>query len=156
MLERFRGCQQFDGKQIFRVFHDRPQFDRGRHPHRNMILLPGGSRDVVDAGGMRQHFRFVQKRRRRDLRNHHAGLQAGLSRKKSWQTVAQVRIHQALDSPFADAHQIRQGNGRKIQRKGQGRAVKISARNDITAFGKHKRIVGRARALDFQNLFHIP
>src|SRR5436190_14303155 len=100
-----------------------------------MILLSGGSWDVVDAGGMRQHFRFVQKRGRRDLRNHHAGLQAWLSREKGRQTETQIGIHQALDSPFADAHQIRYCNGSKIERESQGRAVKISARNDITAFG---------------------
>src|SRR6266566_2712289 len=65
-----------------------------------MILLPSGSRDVVDAGGMGQHFRFVQKRGRRDVRDHHAGLQAWFSRKKGWQTVTQVGIHQSLNSPF--------------------------------------------------------
>jgi hypothetical protein len=105
---------------------------------------------------MRQYFRFVQQRGGGDLRNHHAGLQAGLSREKGRQAITQVGIDHALDSSLADAHQIRQRDGGKIKCVRQWRTMKISARNDITAFWKHKRIVGRARALDLQNFLHIP
>ena len=128
-------------------------FKRSSHSHRDVIFLAGRSRQIINARRMGQDLGFVQERDRSDMRDHETGLHAGILRKERRQSFAQIRIRQAIDPAFADAHQIGHGDRRIIKRKGERRAVKISARKDIAVIGKNERVIGRGAGLDRENLF---
>ena len=64
-------------------------FNAASHSHRNMIFLSSRSRQIVDARRVSQDLGFVEKRDRRDVRNHEAGLHAGMLRKEGGQSFVQ-------------------------------------------------------------------
>ena len=70
MFQTFSSREQLDGEQIFRKIDNRPQLQRARHSHGNVIFFSAGSCDVVNAGRMREHTRFVHQRGSGDVRNH--------------------------------------------------------------------------------------
>src|SRR5215831_1266908 len=77
MFQTFSSGKELDGEQIFRKIDDRPQLQRARHSHGYVIFFSAGRCDVVNAGRMREHARFVDQRGRRDMRNHETRFQAG-------------------------------------------------------------------------------
>ena len=87
------------------------------------------------------------------MRNHKARMQARFPREKRRQPFALVRINQAIGAAFADAHKIGQRDGGVIERESERRAVKISARDHITAFRKDERIIRGRRGFNQQNFF---
>src|SRR5207302_1658248 len=100
------------------------------------------SGDVVNARWMREHTRFIDQRRSRDVRNHEAGLHTRLSRQKCRQPFVLVWIKQSICPAFAHAHQIGNCNCRVIERKREWRAMKIAAGNHFIALCEHQRIIG--------------
>ena len=70
MLERFRRREQFDCEKILGKSDNRPQFERARHPHGNVVLLSARRRDIIDTRRMSEHASFVDQRCCRDLRDH--------------------------------------------------------------------------------------
>ena len=65
VAQGFGGGQQFDGGDVLAILHDGAEFEGGGHAHGDVVLLPAGGGDVIDAGGMGQHLAFVEQRRRR-------------------------------------------------------------------------------------------
>src|SRR4029434_3414886 len=55
MFKAFSGCKQFNREQVFRKSDDRPQLQRARHPHGNVIFFSAGGCDVVNACRMSEH-----------------------------------------------------------------------------------------------------
>ena len=108
-----------------------------------MIFFSAGSCDVVNAGRMSEHARFVHQRGSCDMRNHEPRFHSGPPRKKCRKTLALIWISKAIRAAFAHAHQICDRDRGVIERKRKRRSVKISAGNHLTGFGKHKRIIRR-------------
>ena len=79
--------EQLDREHILRVLHDGAQLKRAGHSHRDVIFLPGGSRQIIDARRMRQDLRFVEQRNRSDVRNHETGLHPGMLREERRQIL---------------------------------------------------------------------
>ena len=77
------------------------------------------------------------------MRNHEPRFYSGPLRKKCRKTLALIWINKAIRAAFAHAHQIGDRDRRVIERKRERRPVKIPARNHITGFGKHERIIRR-------------
>src|SRR4029453_9705466 len=70
MSQTCSGRKQLDGEQVFRKIHDRSQLQRARHSHGYVIFFSAGGCDVVNAGGMSEHARFIYQRSSCDMRNH--------------------------------------------------------------------------------------
>ena len=56
VLQTFGARQQLDREHVFGVLDDRPQFNRGRHPHRHMVFLSAGGGKIIHTRGMREDF----------------------------------------------------------------------------------------------------
>src|SRR5215471_10796144 len=93
MFQTLSGRKQFDGEQVFRKIDDRSQLQRARHSHGYMVFFPAGGCDVVNAGGMSEHARFIHQRSSCDMRNHEAGFYSGSLRKKCRKTFTLIRIN---------------------------------------------------------------
>src|SRR5437879_623099 len=104
---------------------------------------------------MREHARFVDQSRRRDMHSHEAGLHTWLSRQECGQSFVLVRINQPINPPFAHAHQIDNCNRSVIERKSERRTVKIPARNHISAFREDEWIISRRRRFNQQHIFAV-
>src|ERR1700733_2186658 len=80
---------------------------------------------------MRQHFVFTDERSGGHLRHHESGIEACAGREKWRQTLAERGIHEAFQTALADAGECAQRDREKVEREGDGLAVKISAREHI-------------------------
>src|SRR5438270_8443518 len=87
------------------------------------------------------------------MRNHKPRFYAGMARQKRRQTFALIGIHQSINSPLTDAHQIGERNRGIIETERERRAMKISTGDDVVAVSKHEWIIGRRCGFDRQNLF---
>src|SRR5438270_13549319 len=76
-----------------------------------------------------------------------------MARQKRGQTFALIGIHQSINSPLADAHEIGERNRGVIERKPERRTVKISTGDDVAAVSKYEWIIGRRGGFDRQNPF---
>ena len=68
MFQTLSGSEQLDGEHVFRKVDNCPQFQRARHTHGHVVFFSARRRDVIDAGWMREHARFVYQRRGCDMR----------------------------------------------------------------------------------------
>ncbi len=113
---------------MFGIVYDRAQLGRRRHSHRNMIFLAARRRHVIHAGGMREHFHFIDQRDRGNLRHHVTGSRAGMRGEKRRQPFIEIGIDQTLGAALADAGEIRKYDRGIVQRKGDRRPMKVAAR----------------------------
>src|SRR4029453_7953488 len=143
LLQTFSRCKQLDGEQVFRKIDDRAQLQRTGHSHGHVIFFSAGGCDVVNAGRMSEHARFIHQRGSCDMRDHKPRFHSGPLRKKCRKTLAFIWINKAIGAAFAHAHQISDRDRSVIERKPKWRSVKIPARNHVTGFAKHEQI-GRA------------
>ena len=123
------------------VAHDPSQFPGGTHRHRNHVLLAAVRGDRIDAGRMRKHLALAGERCRGDLRHHEPRVEARIARKKRRQSLIQVRVHEAVDSPLGDRREIRHCNGEKVEYHRDGLAMKVAAREQ-RAVVEDQRVVG--------------
>ncbi len=79
----------------------------------------------------------------------------GPLREKCRQAFVHVRVDQAIGPPLADAHQIGQRNRGVIESQGKRSAVKISAGDNVAAFRKDERIIGRRPRFNRENLVAV-
>src|SRR5207247_6041435 len=104
MLQTFSSRKQLDREQVFRKIDNRPQLQRTRHSHRHVIFFSAGGCDVVNAGWMSEHARFVHQRGSCDMRYHEPRFHSGSPRKKCRETLAFIWINKAIRAPFAHPH----------------------------------------------------
>ena len=91
-----------------------------------MVLLIGRRRDAVDTGGMRELLVLAHQCGGRALRDHEAGVEAGLADEKGWQE-ADGGIDQSRDTAFRDGAHLGDGERDGVRCKGYRLRVEIAA-----------------------------
>ena len=92
---------------------------------------------------MRKHTRFVNQGGGRNMRGHEARFQARLPGEKCGKAFTLIRINEPIRSAFGHAHEIDNRDCSVIERKGEWRTMKISARDDISTFSEDEWVISR-------------
>ena len=103
---------------------------RAAHAHRNVVFLIAAGGNGIDGVGSGERFIFAGERGGGDLRDHEAGIEAGLGSEKRRQQAGE-RIGHLLDAAFGNSAESGDGNRDLIGGHGQRLAVKISAADDV-------------------------
>ena len=90
---------------------------------------------------MRERAQLADQGRRRVLRDHVAGVDAAAGRQERRQPLVGERIHQPVDAPLADAAELGQAHGQRVERQPQHLAVEVAAAQHDAVVGKHERVV---------------
>ena len=79
--------------------------------------------------GCAQHLHLRKKVGRGKLGDHETGLNSGIPREKR-QELGQIGVEQSLDSPFADAGDVRERDREEVRRLSHDLRVKIPGAHD--------------------------
>ena len=101
-VDGLRGIHQLDGKDAFYILHDLHGFDSGVAAHAHVVFLFIGRGNGINGAGSTQLFVFADNGSGGVLRNHEAGVQAGVGNEE-FRDVAAVAGYQAVGAALGDA-----------------------------------------------------
>ena len=140
VLEPLRRGQQLDRDDAGRVRENPLGLPRRAHSHGHDVLLVPFRRYRLHARGRRQDPTVGHERRGRDLGRHEPRLHPRIARQEGRQPGGQVGVHDALDPPFGEPGERRQGDPQYVEGEGHGLAVEVAAREHRAV--EHERVVG--------------
>ena len=150
-IHPLRRGQQFDADDIRRIGSHFVKSPRAVRRHADMVLLVGGSRDAVDRSWMCKAFIFAGERRRRDMRDHEAGIDPRVLDQKRRQ-AANLAVYQHGDTALAHIADFGNRQGKRIRSHRNRLGVEIAARFDFAGIEHNEGIVGHSIRFPQENI----
>ena len=147
-LDALRAGKQLDRERPFDVLQHLEALERGRVPHRHVILLPRARRDGVDPGRVAEHLVLADERSRDVLRDHEARVQAAVVGQERGQPVRERRVREPLDAPLGDGRELGERHRRAVEGECQRLPVEVPVRHELALLDEDQGIVRRRVQLD--------
>ena len=139
-VQRAGGGEQFHGQHGGQPVHGPAQL-AGRGPaHGHVVLLHGAARDRVDRRRHGQPLELGHHRGLRVVRDHVAGVHAGVVGQERRQAVRPGHVQHPVGAAFGDAGHVGHADRQEVQHVADRRAVEVPVGLDA-AVGEHDGIV---------------
>ena len=112
--------------------------------------MHGRTGNRVDRGWCRKPLELGDDRSLAVLRDHVTGVDTRIGREKRIQTAIAGPIQEPVGTPFGDARQVRDGDGKEVQHVAERCTMKVAIGLDTAVESDHWIINGRAQ-LDQRN-----
>ena len=124
--------------------------------HADMVFLIGGGRCRIRHAGHGDVLVLAHQRRRRDLGDHQAGVEAGARCQEGRKVEGEGGVHHQRHAALGDRTDFRQCQRDHVGCEAHGFGVEIAARNDLPTAGEYQRIVRCGIRLDLQRAGGLP
>ncbi len=149
-LDALRGADRLHADDRGEIGRHPSQTHGGMGGHRDMVLLIGRCRRRIGRARVGEMLVLAHQRRRRHLRDHQAGVEAGLRRQERRQVVAERRVDHQGDAALRDGADLGQRERDLVGGEGDRLGVEIAARDDPALVDENERIVGHGVGLHFE------
>ena len=127
VVETLRGAHHFYGQDEFEVGCNLAKLERAGHAHGDVVFFTARCRDGIRAGGMGEDFALIEQSRCRYVGDHVSRRETGIGAKKGWEAFVDVGVDEAVDTAFADAGEVGEGDGGVVEGVAEGCAVEVAA-----------------------------